>query len=98
MSNGKTSFENGAAYIFEIDIDAVRTSILEFFRKAWAAVVDTSVQAKLFHDEPALLLASRDPNGPAASQFRDLADDLANSARSSRYRYRLPWLWLADIQ
>src|SRR6516164_360365 len=68
------SLPNGAADVFEIDIDPIRTGSLEFFGKARCTMIDGGIEAKFFDNRAAFFGAAGDADRSRASQLGELPD------------------------
>src|SRR6516225_2324601 len=53
VEQGQHSLPNGAADIFEINIDPIRTGSCELFGKVRRAMVDSCIEAKFFEKQAA---------------------------------------------
>src|SRR5262245_42938789 len=72
IEQGQHGLPNGAADVFEIDIDAVRTGSLELFGKVGSPMIDGGIEAKLFDDGAAFFATAGDADGSCAGDFREL--------------------------
>ena len=71
-------FEDLAACVLEIDVDAVGTGLLEEIGKPLIETTDTGIEAELTGHVVALLWSPGDTHHPAALDPGDLADDRAH--------------------
>src|SRR6185437_5684836 len=88
-----------AAHVVEVDIDPVRAGCLH--RRGEVAlrlVVDAGVEPQLVLHVGAFPGAAGDPNGAAAGDSGELADDLAHRARGRRHHHRLARPGLAHLE
>ena len=74
----EAGFENVAADIVEIDVDALGHGGAHRFRKAFGLVVDGGVEAEFARQQLALGRPSRDAHRTATLDLRDLPDDRAD--------------------
>src|SRR5207253_10188113 len=69
---------HGAADILPINIDSVRTGLVEFCTQIGRAMVDAGVKAEVAFDKTALVSPASDPDDACSLTFRELADDGAD--------------------
>src|SRR4029079_16245128 len=86
---GEHLVEDLAADVVEIDIDAVRTVLLEAVAHAAGLVVDAGVETQLLDHPFALGRTARAADGAAALDLRALPDGLADRTRGARDDDRL---------
>ena len=72
VEQGQHSLPNGAADVFEINIDPIRTGSCELFGKVRCAMVDSGVEAKFFEKQAAFFGATGDADGSCASELGEL--------------------------
>ena len=66
---------NGAADVFEINIDPIRTGSCELFGKVRCAMVDSGIEAKFFDDSAAFFRTTGDSDRSRAGQLGELPDE-----------------------
>src|SRR5258707_11763291 len=66
------SLPNGAADVFEINIDPIRTGSYELFGKVRYAMINNGIEAKFFDDRAAFFRAAGDADSSCASQLGEL--------------------------
>ncbi len=91
-------FENVAAHIVEIDVDALRRRLAERLAHGLGLVVDGRIEAEFVGEELAFRRAARDADHGAALDLGDLPDDGADGARRGGDDHRLAGLRLADFK
>src|SRR5258707_11835404 len=69
---GQHSLPNGAAAVFEINIDPIRTGSCELFGKVTYAMIDSGIEAKFFDDRVAFFGAAGDADSSCASHLGEL--------------------------
>ncbi len=95
---GQRGIQDLAPDVVEVHVDAVGAVLAQGPQDVLGLVVDRRVEPELVNDVTALLLASGDPDGAAALDLGDLADDAADGARRARHDDRVALLGLADVQ
>ena len=65
---------NGAADVFEIHIDPIRTGSLQLSGKVGSPMIDSGIEAKLFDNGAAFFATAGDADSSCASDFRELPD------------------------
>ena len=65
---------NGAADIFEIDVDPIRAGSCELFGKVRCTMIDGGIEAKFFDNRTALFRAAGDADRCCASELGELAN------------------------
>jgi hypothetical protein len=63
VEQGQHSLPNGAADIFEINVDPIRTGSCELFGKVRCAMIDSGVEAKFFEKQAAFFGAAQTIRG-----------------------------------
>src|ERR1044072_6501362 len=90
-------FQNVAADIVEIDVDALGRRSAQRLEGRTVLVVDRGIEAEFGSQPLALVLAAGDADDVAALDLRDLPDDRADTAGGCRYDNRLAFLPFADM-
>ena len=94
----QAGFENVAADIVEIDVDAFRRRGLQRLERRTVLVIDRGIEAEFAGQPVALVLAAGDADDMAALDLGDLADDRSDRAGRGRDHDGLAGLRLADIE
>ena len=94
----QAGFENVAADIVEIDVDALRRRGPQRLVGRAVLVIDRGVEAEFGGQPVALVLAAGDADDVASLDLGDLADDRADRAGGGRDHDGLAFLGLADIE
>ena len=71
----QASFENVAADIVEINIDAVRGSALQRLEEGAAFIIDGGIETEIVDKPGAFLCAAGNADDPATLDLGDLTDD-----------------------
>ncbi len=90
--------QDGAADVFEIDVDSVRTSARERRGEIRRAIIDTGIEAEFLNDVAALDRAAGNTDDPAAFDLGDLANQRTDRPGSGRDDHGFAGLRLADIK
>src|SRR6185312_9080122 len=94
----ETRFENVAADIVEIDVDALGGGGPQRLERGAVLVIDRGVEAEFGSQPLAFVLAAGDADDVAALDLRDLSDDRPDRTGGSRHHDSLAFPRLADVQ
>ena len=95
---GEGGIEDLAADIVEKDVDAIRAGFAQAGGDVLSLVVDGRVEARRLRQPAALVGAAGDADRAAALDLRDLADEGAGGAGSTRDHHRLAGLGTPDVE
>jgi hypothetical protein len=68
------SLPNGAADVFEINIDPIRAGSCELFGKVRCTMIDSGIEAKFFENRAAFFRAASDADSSCARELGELPD------------------------
>ena len=94
----QAGFENVAANVVEIDIDAFWRSGAQGLEHSAVLVVHRSVESEFGCQPVALVAAAGNSDDAAALDLGDLADDRSDRAGGGRHYDSLAGLWFTDLE
>ncbi|MNS66138.1 hypothetical protein D3C72_993390 [compost metagenome] len=86
------------ADVFIINIDALRAGGGQLLSEVWGSVIDTGIEAQLFHHIAAFLFTASHADYPTAFQFGDLTDDRTDGTAGGGDHQGFTGFRLADLQ